>query len=161
MAILMAQPAASSLEERWGTVELVLPGDIELEAVAVQAAGAVAAQAGFPPERVEDVKTAVGEAFINAVEHGNRGRADRQVTLRFHRQGNTLRVDVFDCGKGFDLNRLEAPHLRPKIEGRESRRGWGLFLMRHLADHLEVSRCTSGGSCVSLTIVSRPSSLDR
>ncbi|HEQ60062.1 MAG TPA: ATP-binding protein, partial [Firmicutes bacterium] len=114
----------------------------------------------FPPERVEDVKTAVGEAFINAVEHGNRGRADRQVTLRFHREGNALRVDVVDCGKGFDLNRLEVPHLRPKIEGRESRRGWGLFLMRRLADHLEVSRQRPSGSCLSMTIGSRPSSLD-
>ena len=152
MAVLMAQHRATGLDERWGQIELILPGDIDLEPVAVGAAGAVATQSGLPPERIEDVKTAVGEAFINAVEHGNRGRVDRQVILRFCREGDGLRVEVVDCGKGFDLDRLEVPHLREKIEGRESRRGWGLFLMRGLVDHLEVDRCMPSGCRLSLTV---------
>lgn len=151
----MAFNTRTGAGERWGQVELVLPGDLDLEPVAVQAAGAVAVQTGLPPERIEDVKTAVGEAFINAVEHGNRGRVDRQVTLRFRREGNGLRVDVVDCGKGFDPDRLKAPHLREKIEGHESRRGWGLFLMRGLVDRLEVDRRTPSGCCLRLTIHGR------
>ena len=153
----MKRGAERGSEESSRQVELVLPGRMDFEPVAIQSAGAVAAQAGLSSERIEDVKTAVGEAFINAVEHGNRGREDRPVTLCFTLVSDGLRVEVADDGSGFDLERASVPHLREKIEGRESPRGWGLFLMSRLADDLEVSRRAPSGCCLRLTVYSERS----
>ncbi len=148
----MEQGLEPQADGQAGQVELALPSTLAFEPVAVQLAGSVAAQMGFSTARREDVKTAVGEAFINAVEHGNRGRADRRVTLRFELAAEELRVEVADGGAGFDPDRAAVPHLQEKIAGRESRRGWGLFLMRRLVDHLEVHPQVPSGCCLSLTI---------
>jgi len=42
------------------------------EKVAMSTASSVAKLMGFRDERIEDLKTAVAEACINAIEHGNR-----------------------------------------------------------------------------------------
>jgi len=54
------------------TVEVRLPSRMGFEKVAMSTASAVAKLMGFPEDRVEDLKTAVAEACINAIEHGNR-----------------------------------------------------------------------------------------
>ena len=53
------------------SVEVRLPSRLGYEKVAMSTAAAVAKLMGFKPERVEDLKTAVAEACINAIEHGN------------------------------------------------------------------------------------------
>ena len=53
-------------------VQLCIPSVLGWERVAVDLAASVARQMGFPSERVEDIKTAVSEATLNAIEHGNR-----------------------------------------------------------------------------------------
>jgi serine/threonine-protein kinase RsbW len=42
------------------------------EKVAMSTAASVAKLMGFREDRIEDLKTAVAEACINAIEHGNR-----------------------------------------------------------------------------------------
>ncbi len=54
------------------TVEVRLPSRLGYEKVAMSTAAAVAKLMGFREDRVEDLKTAVAEACINAMEHGNR-----------------------------------------------------------------------------------------
>lgn len=43
-----------------------------VEKVAMSTAASVAGIMGFSADRVEDLKTAVAEACINAIEHGNK-----------------------------------------------------------------------------------------
>ena len=51
--------------------ELRLPSRLGFEKVAMDTAASVAALMGFTDDRVQDLKTAVSEACINAIEHGN------------------------------------------------------------------------------------------
>ena len=53
------------------TVELKIPSELGYEKVAMAAAGSVAKKMGFTADRVDDLKTAVSEACINAIEHGH------------------------------------------------------------------------------------------
>lgn len=52
--------------------ELRLPTRLGVEKVAMSTAASVAGIMGFSADRVEDLKTAVAEACINAIEHGNK-----------------------------------------------------------------------------------------
>jgi len=54
------------------TVEVRLPTRPGYEKVAMSTAASVARLMGFPEDRVEDLKTAVTEACINAIEHDRR-----------------------------------------------------------------------------------------
>ncbi|MGO4214149.1 ATP-binding protein, partial [Terriglobus sp. YAF25] len=52
-------------------VEVTLPSELGFEKVAMSTAASMAQLMGFSPDRIEDLKTAVAEACINAIEHGN------------------------------------------------------------------------------------------
>ncbi len=62
------------LDER--TIEVSLPNMLGYERIAMQCAASFAKIVGFVPERVEDLKTAVSEACLNAMEHGNKCHPD-------------------------------------------------------------------------------------
>ena len=71
------------------------PGN-EREAMA-RVEGAVAGL-GLDPARLERLKTAVAEATMNAMEHGNEYRADRPVSIRVIHAPDRLSVHVTDRG---------------------------------------------------------------
>lgn len=56
-------------------IELAIPSRLGLERVAIDAAASVAQLMGFSEDRIEDLKTAVDEACLNAIEHGNQQNA--------------------------------------------------------------------------------------
>ena len=53
------------------TVELKIPSEPGFEKVAMRLAAEVAERMGFSPERIDDLRTAVSEACLNAIRHGN------------------------------------------------------------------------------------------
>lgn len=59
-------------ENNPGTIELHIPSRLGYEKIAMNTAASTARMMGFSDERVEDLKTAVAEACINAMEHGNK-----------------------------------------------------------------------------------------
>jgi serine phosphatase RsbU (regulator of sigma subunit)/anti-sigma regulatory factor (Ser/Thr protein kinase) len=97
------------------------------------------ADMGLEAARIERLKTAVGEATMNAMEHGNEYRADRPVSIRVLHSGDRLRVQVTDRGGADQLPRPEAPDLEAKLEGRQEPRGWGLFLIEKMVDEAHVT----------------------
>ena len=62
------------------TIEMMFPSELGYEKIARDAIGTLARNMGFDAERVEDLRTALSEACINAIEHGNQ----RQAHLRIH-----------------------------------------------------------------------------
>jgi len=94
---------------------------------------------GLDSARVERLKTAVGEATMNAMEHGNRYRADRPVSIRVLRCGGCVRVRITDRGGAGELAETEAPDLEAKLEGRQQPRGWGVFLIEKMVDEVRVT----------------------
>ena len=59
------------------SVEVRLPSELGFEKVAMCTAAGMAQMMGFSPDRIEDLKTAVAEACINAIEHRPRVAAAR------------------------------------------------------------------------------------
>ncbi len=102
------------------------------------------AGSGLDPARVERLKTAVAEATMNAMEHGNEYRADRPVSIRVLQSADRLRVQVSDHGGATELPPAETPDLAAKLEGRQRPRGWGLFLIEKMVDEAHATVGTDG-----------------
>jgi len=100
---------------------------------------------GFPPERVEDLKTAVAEACINAIEHGNRLNEKLSVGVVLSAGPHELEVKVMDDGKGMK-KQPEKPDIDRKMHGEEDPRGMGMFLIQALVDEAEWVAGTDGKS---------------
>ena len=121
-------------------VELHIPSELGWERVAISAASSVAERMGFPPERIEDIKTAVAEATLNAIEHGNNQDATRKVYISLAPEEEGLQISVLDhSSKPFTPNAGtdRRPDLTAKLAGQTQLRGWGTFLINALVDEVE------------------------
>ncbi|MBM3237203.1 ATP-binding protein [Candidatus Poribacteria bacterium] len=117
-------------------IELAIPSRLGLEQVAMDVAASVAKLMGFSEDRIEDLKTAVDEACINAIEHGNQENADVKVLVEFIAEDTRLQVDIHDRGKGI-RGKIQKPDIDARIAGKQPSRGWGLFLIQSLMDEVE------------------------
>ena len=80
--------------------ELRLPTRLGFEKVAMNTAASVAEIMGFSLDRVEDLKTAVSEACINAIEHGNQLDELLGVVITMSMSVESLEVKIRDEGPG-------------------------------------------------------------
>ena len=96
---------------------------------------------GLPDSRLEKLKTAVAEATMNAIEHGNQNRAEIPVELEVMQNGAEIVVAITDQGGQAHLvpGQPEEPDLVKKLDGEQSPRGWGLFLIRNMVDAMDVT----------------------
>ena len=126
-------------------VEVRLPSRLGYEKVAMSTAAAVAKLMGFREDRVEDLKTAVAEACINAIEHGNRLNEKLSVGVVLSAGDDSLEVKVIDDGKGMKTQ-PRRPDIDRKMHGEEDPRGMGMFLIQALVDEAEWVAGTDGKS---------------
>jgi serine phosphatase RsbU (regulator of sigma subunit)/anti-sigma regulatory factor (Ser/Thr protein kinase) len=91
------------------------------------------------PARLERLKTAVAEATMNAMEHGNHYQLDLPVAIQVLVRDGELAVRVTDCGGGQPVPEPDAPDLGAKLSGMQSPRGWGLFLIRNMVDDMRLA----------------------
>ena len=134
------------------TVEVRLPSRMGFEKVAMSTAASVAKLMGFREERVEDLKTAVAEACINAIEHGNLMNEKLSVGVVLSADEERLEVKVIDGGDGLH-NRPHQPDIDKKMHGEEDPRGMGMFLIQALVDEAEwVTGAEGKNSYVRLVI---------
>jgi serine/threonine-protein kinase RsbW len=131
------------------TVEVSLPNRPGYERVAMACSGSLARIAGLLQARIEDLKTAVSEACLNAMEHGNRGRLDARVIVRMSFKDGVLSVSVIDEGDG--IKELPGkPDIERKTDQLEPPRGLGIYLIRQLVDCVEFNDPTEGGHAVKM-----------
>ncbi len=90
-------------------------------------------------DRLERLKTAVAEAAMNAIEHGNQNRPELDVAVSVVASDTELRVRITDQGGDRPIPEAETPDLEAKLEGLQKPRGWGLFLIKNMVDELNVS----------------------
>jgi anti-sigma regulatory factor (Ser/Thr protein kinase) len=112
------------------------------ERVAISRVAASASSAGLSDARLERLKTAVAEATMNAIEHGNGNHAEIPVDVEVILDGDEITVAISDQGGSPDADPaadVEEPDLARKLDGAQSARGWGLFLIRHMVDAMEVT----------------------
>ncbi len=93
----------------------------------------------LPEARLERLKTAVSEATMNAMEHGNHYREDISVDIEILADAKAVKVLITDHGGQQDIPLVETPDLEAKLEGLQSPRGWGLFLIKNMVDDMQVT----------------------
>lgn len=96
----------------------------------------------LPPERLANLKTAVAEAVMNAMEHGNQYQPEKPVTLQVRASETALSVLIRDEGAHRPMpaaDELTEPDLTAKLAELQSPRGWGLFLIRNLVDEMHLT----------------------
>jgi serine/threonine-protein kinase RsbW len=144
--------ATAAPAPRATTVEVRLPSRLGFEKVAMSTAASVAKLMGFRDERIDDLKTAIAEACINAIEHGNRLNEKLSVGVVLSAGADALEIKVMDDGKGMK-NQPTKPDIDKKMHGEEDPRGMGMFLIQALVDEAEWVVGTNGkGSYVRLVI---------
>src|SRR5215217_5037501 len=128
-----------------------LPSEPGNERQAIERVESAVAGLGLAPARVERLKTAVGEATMNAMEHNSEYHPDRPVAIRVLVSSDRLCVQVTDHGEAGELAEPETPDLQAKLEGRQKPRGWGLFLIEKMVDEARVTG-EGGGRTVELAL---------
>ena len=137
------------LDER--TVEVSLPNRMGYERIAMDCSASFAKMVGFGAARIEDLKTAVAEACINAIEHGNQGHPDTRVLVTMNFKDDKFSVSVKDGGEG--IKKLPKDKVvMQQIERLEPPEGLGLYLIKQLVDEVEFNDLTKGGHTVKMVV---------
>jgi anti-sigma regulatory factor (Ser/Thr protein kinase) len=150
-------PRPSGRREDTGAPRLLaefgVPSEPGNERRAMEEVAGVVGGLGLPAQRLERLKTAVAEATMNAMEHGNGYRPEVPVVLEVLSSRAELSVRITDRG-GSPVPDPggEAPDLGAKLEGLQTPRGWGLFLIKNMVDEM---RITSDGSHHTVELVMR------
>jgi serine/threonine-protein kinase RsbW len=131
-------------------VELQLPNTLGSEKVAIEKAVSIANDMGFSKDRIEDLKTALAEACINAIEHGNKFDQNTKVKITFAADDNTLQVIVHDSGDGIDPDKI--PKKLVGDNGFPQRRGYGVFLISNLVNEFSFENKPGEGNNVKMLI---------
>jgi serine phosphatase RsbU (regulator of sigma subunit)/anti-sigma regulatory factor (Ser/Thr protein kinase) len=116
--------------------EFLIPSEPGNEKTAMGKVAEAVQGLNFPPNRLERLKTATAEAVMNAIEHGNKYRADTPVHIFLLVSRNRLRIEIIDYNGAMNLPEPEIPDLESKIQGLQAPRGWGRFLIKQLADEM-------------------------
>lgn len=90
--------------------------------------------------RRKHIETAVAEATLNAMEHGNHHQEDLPVEIRVFTTDDRLVVRIKDQGVGSPIPDSTQPDLDAKLAGEQSPRGWGLYLIKNMVDELQTTQ---------------------
>ena len=152
---LSAPALVSTFAEGTGrkNIELFLPSTLGFEKIARGTVEALAREMGFTLDRVEDLKTAVAEACMNAIEHGNEMDESQSVSVLMSASARGIEVRVTDRGMNALSHELPEP-------GVGDMRGWGLFFIKNLVDVFEVKHLPEGGNQVLMVSYLRPDADD-
>ena len=134
------------------SIEISIPNKLGHERIAMACSASFAKIVGFRPERIEDLKTAVAEACINAMEHGNKNDPSARVVITMHYNDHIFSVSVMDQGKGMANSNesYEEPDIELKIQQLQTPRGLGIFLIKQLVDEVEFNQTTDEGHMVRM-----------
>jgi serine phosphatase RsbU (regulator of sigma subunit)/anti-sigma regulatory factor (Ser/Thr protein kinase) len=130
----------SEVEAHGMVVEFELPSEQGNERLVMDRVADFVSTMGLSEDRLEKLKTAVSEAAMNAIEHGNEGRAELPVAVRLQTSPSLISVKITDRGGAKEIPEAQIPDLEAKLAGEQTARGWGLFLIKNMVDEMHVSR---------------------
>src|SRR5215212_325379 len=120
--------------------DFALPSERGNERRAMEEVARAVSGLGLPEKSLERLKTAVGEATMNAMEHGNKYNPDVPVKIQVWLLEERLLVRIIDRGSDpLSSSTKEVPDLEAKLESMQTPRGWGLFLIQKMVDEIRVS----------------------
>ena len=140
----MTPPKPSDSKGHNGTwrvlAELSVPSEPGNERHATEVVAGAIKDVCLAGQRLERLKTAVAEATMNAMEHGNRYRPEVPVVIEVLSSHVDLSVRINDQGRNLVPDPdTKVPELEAKLEGLQTPRGWGLFLIRNLVDEMHIT----------------------
>ncbi|MDT5270782.1 MAG: serine/threonine-protein kinase RsbW [Acidobacteriota bacterium] len=142
-ALLAGAGVGNQLDADEFAIELPMSEDTEL--IAAHTVEQIARRMEFQPEAINQIKTALVEACINAAEHSL--STERKIYNRFRVEDDKLVITVSSRGLSVPISLPEngaAADKNGSGEGAKGRRGWGLKLIRTLMDDVEFERVDDG-----------------
>jgi serine/threonine-protein kinase RsbW len=127
--------------------EIVVPMGEDTEMIAAHAVEEIARKHLFTPKAINQIKTALVEACINATEHSL--SPDRKIYQKFAIENDRIVITI--SNRGLRLADKKATEIEPA----EGRRGWGLKLMRTLMDDVKIEQ-VDDGTRISMTKYLKP-----
>jgi anti-sigma regulatory factor (Ser/Thr protein kinase) len=133
------KPARTDADLRRVLADFSVPSEPGNERLAMETVAQAVRDLNIRGENLERLKTAVAEATMNAMEHGNKYRAEVPVLIEVSASDTQLSVKITDEGSGPPAFHAETPDLEAKLQGMQTPRGWGLFLIKNMVDEMEVT----------------------
>lgn len=125
--------------ERRMLAEWQIPSVVGNERLVMSRVGEIVAPLRIADKKLERLQTAVAEATMNAMEHGNHYQPDLPVYIQVLASSSDLIVRIRDHGRKVRIPEPVMPDLEAKLAELQTPRGWGLFLMKNLVDDIRMS----------------------
>jgi serine/threonine-protein kinase RsbW len=119
--------------------EMVVPMGDDTEMIAAHAIEEIARRHQFPAKSINQIKTALVEACINASEHSH--SPDRKIYQKFTIEDDKIVITISNRGIKIPADKMSNI---TEINPSEGRRGWGLKLMRSLMDEVKFEQVDDG-----------------
>ncbi len=138
--IHMFEEETNTQYNAWLTLdEWTIPSEPGNERLAMQRVVQAVQPLHLSQERLEQLKTAVAEATMNAMEHGNHYLPEKPVAITVQASNEALLVRIVDHGGTRLLpGDTVEPDIEAKLAGLQSPRGWGLFLIKNMVDDMHI-----------------------
>lgn len=98
----------------------------------------------FSQEDIFAVHLALQESFLNALKHGNKMNASKEIKIDYLLGSDRIEISMMDEGNGFDPDSVPDPRLGKNLYKTEGR---GLLLMR---SYMDVVKFNELGNCVHM-----------
>ncbi|MBP7415687.1 MAG: ATP-binding protein, partial [Pyrinomonadaceae bacterium] len=134
--ILNAKTATDTAAALADEYEITVPMGEDTEMIAAHTIEDIAKRHNFPSKAINQIKTAVVEACINATEHSL--SPDRKIHQKFSVDDEKIVITI--ANRGLRL----ADKAAKQVEPQEGRRGWGLKLMKGLMDDVRIEQSDDG-----------------
>lgn len=134
------KPAGVGPDGDWRILaEMSIPSEPGNERTAMEQVAAVVREIGLPAARLDRLRTAVAEAALNGMEHGNKYNPELPVAIQVLVSPAALMVRITDQGGGQPISSPQTPDLAAKLAGLQSPRGWGLFIIERMVDRVHIT----------------------
>jgi serine/threonine-protein kinase RsbW len=125
--------------------EIIVPMGADTEMIAANAVEEIARRHDFKQSAINQIKTALVEACINAAEHSH--SPDRRIYQKITFEEDKIIITI--ANRGVKMPAQKVLESVSTIEPNEGRRGWGLKLMRRLMDEVNFEQ-TDDGTRISM-----------
>lgn len=132
------------------TIQFRIPSNPRYAPTVRRAIRSIATNLAFPDETIDDIELSVGEALVNAIEHGSPEQNRNTIVVTCRISQDKLTIDVRDEGPGFD-----ALAYQPSSELLDER-GRGLTLIYNLMDNVRLSSTPKGARIRMVKTKNRP-----
>ena len=122
-------------------INLKIPMLPNMELIAANTAEFIANYFSFKKEAIEEVKSAVIESTINAIEHSD--SKEKIVEITYMLENDNLIIKIHDKGTGYNPEDLDEPNIKEKFNNSD-KRGWGMSLINEMMDEVDVVQNNDG-----------------